>query len=45
MLGKWRKYLRLSKDVVLIFAVCNGFTFLWSGGCKAENDVGVIVAN
>ena len=45
MLGKWRKYLRLSKDVVLIFAVCNGFTFLWRGGCKAENDVGVIVAN
>ena len=23
----------------------NGFKFLWSGGCKAENDVGVIVAN
>ena len=23
----------------------NGFKFLWSGGCKAENRVGVIVAN
>ena len=23
----------------------NGFKFLWSGGCKAENGVGVIVAN
>ena len=23
----------------------NGFKFLWSGGCKAENNVGVIVAN
>ena len=23
----------------------NGFKFLWNGGCKAENDVGVIVAN
>ena len=23
----------------------NGFKFLWSGSCKAENDVGVIVAN
>ena len=22
----------------------NGFKFLWSGGCKAENDVGIIVA-
>ena len=23
----------------------NGFQFLWSRGCKAENDVGAIVAN
>ena len=23
----------------------NGFKFLWSGGCKGENGVGVIVAN
>ena len=23
----------------------NGFKFLWSGGCKAENGAGVIVAN
>ena len=23
----------------------NGFKFLWSRGCKAENGVGVIVAN
>ena len=23
----------------------NGFKFLWSGGCKAENSAGVIVAN
>ena len=23
----------------------NGFKFLWSEGCKAENGVGVIVAN
>ena len=23
----------------------NGFKFLWGGDCKAENDVGVIVAN
>ena len=23
----------------------NGFKFLWSGSCKAENSVGVIVAN
>ena len=23
----------------------NGFKFLWSGGCKAENGVGEIVAN
>ena len=23
----------------------NGLKFLWSGGCTAENDVGVIVAN
>ena len=23
----------------------NGFKFLWSGSCKAENGVGVIVAN
>ena len=23
----------------------NGFKFLWSGGCKAENGVGVIVTN
>ena len=23
----------------------NGFKFLWSGGCKAENGVGLIVAN
>ena len=23
----------------------NGFKFLWNGGCKAENGVGVIVAN
>ena len=23
----------------------NGFKFLWGGGCKAENSVGVIVAN
>ena len=23
----------------------NGFKFLWFGGCKAENGVGVIVAN
>ena len=23
----------------------NGFKCLWSGGCKAENGVGVIVAN
>ena len=23
----------------------NGFKFLWSGACKAENSVGVIVAN
>ena len=23
----------------------NGFKFIWSGGCKAENDVGVIVTN
>ena len=25
--------------------IANGFKFLWSGGCKAENDVGVIAAN
>ena len=23
----------------------NGFKFLWTGGCKAENDVSVLVAN
>ena len=23
----------------------NGFKFLWRGGCKVENGVGVIVAN
>ena len=23
----------------------NGFKFLWSGGCNAENGVGVLVAN
>ena len=23
----------------------NGFRFLWSGGCKSENGVGVIVSN
>ena len=23
----------------------NGFKFLWNGGCKAENCMGVIVAN
>ena len=23
----------------------NGFTFLWSGGCKAENSAGVIVVD
>ena len=23
----------------------NGFKFLWSGGCKAENGVGIIIAN
>ena len=23
----------------------NGFKFLWSGGCKAENGVGVTVSN
>ena len=23
----------------------NGFKYIWSGGCKAENDVGVTVAN
>ena len=23
----------------------NGFKFLWSGGCKEENGVGVMVAN
>ena len=25
--------------------LANGFKFLWSGGCKAENGVGKIVAN
>ena len=23
----------------------NGFKYIWSGGCKAENDVGVTVAS
>ena len=46
------KYLRLSKDIGLIFVrwkeqgakmIGNGFKFLWSGFCKAENSVGVII--
>ena len=49
------RYLRLCVDVCWLQEVRwkgqrakmigNGFKFLWSGGCKAVNGVGVIVAN
>ena len=52
MSGKWGEISETFKDVLLIFAAFrryggkdNDFKFLWSGCCKADNVVGVIVAN